>query len=600
MKRFTDLYWQLDATTGTNEKVEALREYFAAAPAEDAVCAIQVLSGGRQLRAVSTALLREWAAEAAGIPLWLVEECYAHVGDLAETLALVLPSSGADSGVASVSGAADSGVASVSGPASENVAGPVAVGVGMGLAECMRTTIKELRKADDELKRATVEAVWRRLAPRERIVWHKLLTGGCRVGVSRTLVARALAEVAGVDPAVMAHRLMGDGIADADSYRGLMTSEPTAADARRPYPFFLASAIACEPCDLGPPTEWSAEWKWDGMRAQLVRRGADATLWSRGEELVNEAFPEILVAAAKLPAGTVLDGELLAVRGNSLLGFAAISKRSGRRRVPRKLLEEVPCVFVAYDLLESGGDDIRELPLVERRRRLELLVPHPFAAGVGPPGSEAAAPAADMPAEPSQRLLHSPCIMGDSWESLATARAASRGRGVEGLMLKRWTSAYGVGRVRGDWWKWKIEPLEIDVVLLYAQAGHGRRAGLHSDYTLGVWHDGRLVPVAKAYSGLADAEIVELDRIVRATTLERHGPVRVVQPTQVFQMAFEGVARSTRHKAGVAVRFPRIVRWRRDKTPPEAGTLADLVGLIDAGLDGMGQAEAAPQPETMP
>jgi len=567
VKRFTDLYWRLDATTGTNEKVDALREYFATAPAEDAACAIKVLSGGRQLRAVSTALLREWAAEAAGIPLWLVEECYAHVGDLAETLALVLPHPGPDA-------------------ATE--------GVGMGLAECMQTTIVELRRAGDEQKRATVEHVWQRLAPRERIVWHKLLTGGCRVGVSRTLVARALAEVAGVDPAVMAHRLMGEARADADSYRSLMTSEPTAADARRPYPFFLASAVECAPSDLGAAADWIAEWKWDGMRAQLVRRGADATLWSRGEELVNESFPEIIAAAAALPAGTVLDGELLAVRGDVILGFAAISKRSGRRRVPRKLIEEVPCVFVAYDLLEVDGIDIRGLPLAERRTRLESIVPLPCTAGGRPVAADGAAVVAIAATEPPP-LQHSPCIEGESWESLAAARSMSRDRGVEGLMLKRRSSAYGVGRVRGDWWKWKIEPLEIDAVLLYAQAGHGRRAGLHSDYTLGVWHDGRLVPVAKAYSGLTDAEIVELDRIVRATTLERHGPVRVVQPTQVFQLAFEGISRSTRHKAGVAVRFPRIVRWRRDKTPPEAGRLADLMQLIE-----MGSVDAAPHPEAMP
>jgi DNA ligase-1 len=568
VKRFTDLYWKLDATTSTNEKVDALREYFAAASPEDAACAIDVLCGGRQLRAISTAMLRTWAAEAAGIPLWLVEECYAHVGDLAETLALVLPHPGPDA-------------------ATE--------GVGMGLAECMQTTIVDLRAADDERKRTTVEHVWQRLAPRERIVWHKLLTGGCRVGVSRTLVARALAEVAGVDPAVMAHRLMGQRRADADSYRSLMTSEPTAADARRPYPFFLASAVECEPRDLGPVADWIAEWKWDGMRAQLVRRGDDATLWSRGEELVNESFPEIIAAAETLPAGTVVDGELLAVRDNTLLGFAAVSKRSGRRRVPRKVLEEVPCVFVTYDLLEHGGIDIRGLPLAERRRRLESLVPLPFTAAAGPATIDGGTAGTVDAASPPPRLLHSPCVVGDSWEALAAARSRSRQGGVEGLMLKRRTSTYGVGRVRGDWWKWKIEPLEIDAVLLYAQAGHGRRAGLHSDYTLGVWHEGRLVPVAKAYSGLADAEIVELDRIVRATTLERHGPVRVVQPTQVFQLAFEGISPSTRHKAGVAVRFPRIVRWRRDKSPPEAGTLADLMRLIDTG-----GIDAAPQPEAVP
>ena len=573
MKRFTDLYWQLDATNSTTEKVASLREYFAAARPEDAACALRVLSGGRQLRVVPTTLLRQWAAESAGIPLWLVEECYAHVGDLAETLALVLPHPGPDA-------AAD--------------------GVGLGLAECMRTTIEALRGASDDVKRLTVERVWKLLAPRERIVWHKLLTGGCRVGVSQTLVARALAEVAGVDPAVMAHRLMGEGVTDAESYVQAISSAPSAADARRPYPFFLASAVECEPRDLGPLAEWFAEWKWDGMRAQLVRRGGDATLWSRGEELINEAFPEIIAAAAAIPDGTVLDGELLAVRDNTLLGFAAVSKRSGRRRVPKKLLTEVPCVFVAYDLLELDGTDIRDLPLAERRPRLESIVPLPCTAVAGPATHAAAAASFESQASPPPRLLHSPRVAGDSWDALAAARATSRGRGVEGLMLKRRKSGYGVGRIRGDWWKWKIEPLEIDVVMLSAQAGHGRRAGLHSDYTLGVWQDGRLVTVAKAYSGLADAEIVELDRIVRATTLEKHGPVRVVQPTQVFQLAFEGISRSTRHKAGVAVRFPRIVRWRRDKTPAEAGTLADLVRLIDAAENGLGSNDAAPVSEAQP
>jgi len=547
MKRFTDLYWRLDATTSTTEKVAALRDYFAAVPAEDAVHALQVLSGGRQRRAVSTRQLRQWAAEAAGIPAWLVEECYAHVGDLAETLALVLPHGHAEPG-----------------------------GVGLGLAECMRSTVERLRTASDDEKRAQVERVWAQLAPRERIVWHKLVTGGCRVGVSHTLVARALAELAGVDPAVMAHRLMGGGVADPASYRRLLAGEATAADARRPYPFFLASPIESRPEDLGDRCDWIAEWKWDGMRAQLVRRGGETTLWSRGEELVNESFPEIVAAAAALPDGTVLDGELLAVRGDALLGFTALSTRSGRRRVPRKLIEEVPCVFVAYDLLESAATDLRGRPLADRRPRLEAVVPLPCTARAG--GS----PAADVPA----RLLHSPCLGGDSWEALGRARDTARDRGVEGLMLKRRAGGYGVGRTRGDWWKWKVDPLEIDVVLVAAQAGHGRRAGLHSDYTLGVWDAGRLVTVAKAYSGLTDAEIVAVDRIVRATTLERHGPVRVVQPTQVFQLAFEGVAHSTRHKSRVAVRFPRIVRWRRDKLPAEAGTLDALRRLIggpDAG-----------------
>jgi DNA ligase-1 len=547
MKAFTDLYWRLDGTTSTTEKVAALRDYFAAAPPADAACALGVLSGERQLRSVTTSQLREWAAEATGYPAWLVEECYAHVGDLAETLALVLPDPDAAAG-------------------SDEP----------GLAAVMQATIHDLRGADDAGKREVVMAVWRRLAPRERIVWHKLLTGGLRVGVSRTLVARALAELAGVDQAEMAHRLMGEPPADADAFSKLLAQETTAADSRRPYPFFLASALDRTTVehvaeDLGDVAGWQAEWKWDGMRAQLVRRGDDVTLWSRGEELVNDAFPEIAAAGLALPPGTVLDGELLAVRDGRLLPFATLSKRASRKKATKKVLDEVPCVFVAYDILEREAADLRDRPLAERRRRLEALIDTPFTEFLDRPSPS-----------PGLRLFLSPLVDGGSWADLAARRAESRSRGVEGLMLKRLASPYAVGRTRGDWWKWKVEPLEIDAVILYAQAGHGRRAGLHSDYTLGLWHDGRLVTVAKAYSGLTDAEIVEIDRIVRATTIEKHGPVRICTPTLVMQLAFEGVSLSTRHKSGVAVRFPRIVRWRRDKEPADAGTLADLKRMIAA------------------
>jgi DNA ligase-1 len=546
MKAFTELYWRLDATSSITEKVAALRDYFAAAPPDDAAAALAVLSGSRQLRSVSTAQLREWAAEATGFPAWLVEECYAHVGDLAETLALVLPE-----------------------PAAE-----AAAGSGLGLAEAMQATIHDLRGAGDDRKREVVLAVWRQLAPRERIVWHKLLTGGLRVGVSRTLVARALAEIAGVEQAEMTHRLAGEPPADGPAFARLLAAESPLADSRRPYPFFLASALDRTALDhvaedLGAVADWQAEWKWDGMRAQLVRRGAELAVWSRGEELVNDAFPEIAAAGAALPPGTVLDGELLAVAGGRLLPFAMLSKRASRKTVTKKILTEIPCVFVAYDLLEQQGEDLRPRPIVERRARLEALVATPFTDVIAGPARADA-----------NRLFLSPLVAAATWEELAAARAESRSRGVEGLMLKRRSSPYAVGRTRGDWWKWKVEPLEIDAVILYAQAGHGRRAGLHSDYTLGLWHDGKLVTVAKAYSGLTDAEIVEIDRIVRATTIEKHGPVRICTPTLVMQLAFEGVSRSTRHKSGVAVRFPRIIRWRRDKDPADAGTLADLQRMI--------------------
>jgi DNA ligase 1 len=571
MQAFTDLYWRLDATTKTNDKVAALVDYFSGAEPADAAAAVGVLCGGRQLRAVATGQLRQWVAEETGLPAWLVEESYAHVGDLAETLALLLPDPPDGADRRDRPGRPDR---PENPPAAGQPPRP-------GLAATMAHTIQALAGADEALKREVVTATWRQLAPRERIVWHKLVTGGLRVGVSRTLVARALADVAGIEPAVMAHRLMGGLPADAAGYAALL-APLTAADDRRPYPFFLASALdRTDPAgvaeELGSPADWQAEWKWDGMRAQIVRRGDDVTIWSRGEELVNDAFPELVAAAAPLPVGTVLDGELLAVgqpqEGGplELLGFTALSRRSGRRRVPAKILTEIPCVFVAYDLLEEDGRDLRPLPLADRRGRLERLVPNCFAAArAGPPPA-------------GTHLFRSPLVREESWEALAARRAEARERGVEGLMLKRRLSEYGTGRTRGDWWKWKIEPLEIDAVLIYAQAGHGRRAGLHSDYTLGLWDGDRLVSVAKAYSGLADAEIVEIDRIVRSTTVERHGPVRICTPTLVLQLAFEGVALSPRHKSGVAVRFPRIVRWRRDKRPEDAGRLDDLKRMIERG-----------------
>ena len=572
MKRFAELYWQLDGTTRTTEKVEALKSYFASVPPEDAACGLTVLCGARQMRAVPTKLLREWAAEASGLPLWMLEECYAHVGDLAETLALVLPEAFPTPDNTSPATAAPS-------PDSLGAEPP------RSLSRCMAETIHGLKGRTDNDKRAVVEATWRWLSPRERIVWHKLLTGGCRVGVSRTLVARALAELSGLEPAVIAERMMAASIETAADFEALLSTEPTPADSLRPYPFFLASPLDSEAAALGPVTDWLAEWKWDGMRAQIVRRADAATIWSRGEERMNDAFPEIINAAVGLPDGTVLDGELLAARGGCLLPFAMLSRRASRKRVGKKLLADIPAVFVAYDLLEHDGQDLRSMPLADRRERLLRLLPQPFDQQPEPRGggggeSTAARTTTGQSPQAGCRLFHSPLVSGESWEALQQSRQQARQRGVEGLMLKRAGSQYAHGRPRGDWWKWKVEPLEIDAVLHYAQAGHGRRAGLHTDYTLGVWDGDELVTVAKAYSGLSDKELIEIDKIIRATTLQRHGPVRVVQPTLVFQLAFENVSRSTRHKSGIAVRFPRIQRWRRDKEPRDAATLADLEAML--------------------
>lgn len=549
MRRFTMLFHELDATSRTAEKVAALVAFFRDAPTSDAAVALAMLSGRRQRRGVSTTLLRAWAAEEAGLPDWLLEESYAAVGDLAETLALVLP------------------------PGDDTFAP-------LGLAEMMAGTIEPLAAASVEEKREIVRAAWRRLRPDEMVVWHKLITGGFRVGVARTLVARALAEIAGVDAATMAHRLMGLSTITPEVYQALLKAGSAGDDPTRPYPFFLASPLEGSVESLGDVRDWCAEWKWDGMRAQLLRRGEVRVLWTRGEELATEAFPELMAAADHLPDGIALDGEVLAYNGHTLLGFQSLSRRAGRRSVSAKVMREVPCVFVAYDLLEAAGIDLREQPLAERRRLLEALGLPSFHGQRERPGSVDAAGAE------ADRLFVSPCVAAQEWDDLATARATSRGRGVEGLMLKRWQSSYRVGRPRGDWWKWKVEPLEIDAVLLYAQAGHGRRASLYTDYTLGVWDGDTLVPAAKAYSGLTDAEIAEVDRIIRQTTRERHGPVRVVEPTLVFQLAFDGIAASSRHKSGVAMRFPRIARWRRDKQPAEAGQLEDLRALLPPPAEG--------------
>jgi DNA ligase-1 len=391
-------------------------------------------------------------------------------------------------------------------------------------------------------------------------VWNKLITGGFRVGVAQRLVTRALSSVSGLPDPVIAHRLMGEWQPSAVWYRALLAPETADADVSRPYPFFLAHPLEGDPAHLGDPAEWQAEWKWDGIRAQLIRRAGQTFVWSRGEELINDGFPELTTLGAALPDGTVIDGEIVPYRDGAVQPFAQLQRRIGRKQPSKKMLAEAPVALFAYDLLEAEGADLRELPLEERRRRLA----HLYAA---------------------YRVQHavwqlSPIAMGKTWADLAAAREQSRERGAEGLMLKRRSSPYRVGRVRGDWWKWKVDPFSVDAVLIYAQRGSGKRASLYTDYTFGVWDGDQLVPFAKAYSGLTDAEIREVDAFIRRNTLEQFGPVRTVTPRLVFELGFEGIQRSARHKSGIAVRFPRILRWRRDKPPAEADTLETVRALI--------------------
>jgi DNA ligase-1 len=526
LRRFAALYDAIDRTTSTNGKVAAMVAYFTSAPAADAAWAVFFLTGRRLKRLVPGAAIWEWARAATGLGGWLLEECYSVVGDGAEVAALVLdqmPSASEDD---------------------------------RPLSEWVEQRILPLRQLAPAAQQEQVTAWWNTLDRLQRFILLKLLTGELRVGVSQTLVVRALAQAADLPVTTTAARLMGEWTPTAEWFASVQSRDRTDDDRSRPYPFCLASPLEADVTALGEPRDWLIEWKWDGIRAQLVRRGDAVHLWSRGEELITHRFPEIAAAATHLPDGTVLDGEVLAFRDDRPLPFSALQQRIGRQKEVAQMARAVPVVFMTYDILEDAATDVRAQPLAVRRPRLEELV------------------------ATSSTLRASPSITSASWEELAQLRAESRERGVEGFMLKRLSSAYGVGRKKGDWWKWKIDPYTIDAVLIYAQPGSGRRASLLTDYTFGVWNDGALVPVAKAYSGLSNEEIAEVDRWIRRHTLERFGPVRHVEPVQVFELGFEGIARSSRHRSGVAVRFPRMLRWRKDKTAADADTLEVVMKLI--------------------
>ncbi len=547
MKSFVELYTRLDRTNSTNAKLSAMREYFRKAEPACAAWAVNILSGRRQKRLLGPAQLREWLAESVGLPDWLVEQSYAHVGDLAETAALLHHT---------VKAASQDGSQYAS--------------VEVGLSAWMERLLL-LRNLEEGEKRQWIQAQWQQSPLAEGFVKTKLLTGALRVGVSQTLVVKALAQEYDLPTAVIQRRLMGDWQPTAANYLDLIGPDDGRHDVSQPYPFCLAYPLEKDPATLGGAELWLAEWKWDGIRAQLIKRQGNIFLWSRGEELVMHSFPEIVQAAEALPDGVVIDGEILGwtfasdadaqqemdeVCGKPL-PFNQLQRRLGRKKVGPKLLGEVPVILQAYDQLESDGISMCGRPLLERRSGLQKTLSYAV----------------------SPHLRLSPALQG-SWEYLAGLRHSSRERGVEGFMLKRLDSVYQAGRVKGDWWKWKVDPYTVDAVLLYAQAGHGRRSNLYTDYTFAVWEGEQLVPFAKAYSGLADSEIVELDRWIRKHTKERFGPVRSVEPVQVFELAFEGIALSKRHKSGVAVRFPRIQRWRKDKLVEQADSLTLVKSLV--------------------
>jgi DNA ligase-1 len=575
MKRFADLYDELDRTTSTNAKVAAIVRYLHEAPPGDAAWALFFLTGRRLTRLLPSRLLHEWTIELSGLAEWLVRESYSVVGDYAETIALLLDGRVRPADPDSLRQAAAPSTKATRLPFGDEEPFDTHVN-DVSLAEWIERRILPLRTLDDGERRVRVMTWWTRLSTRELFLLNKLLTGEFRVGVSHTLVVRALAERAALPTAVVEHRLMGNWEPSAEAFMALLAPGTTADEPSQPYPFCLASPLDLVegdvPITLGERRGWLAEWKWDGIRAQLIRRAGQVFLWSRGEEVITDRFPEVVDAAAGLPDGIVLDGEVLAFEHGVPRPFADLQRRIGRQRRVREVAAHVPAAFVAYDLLQENGIDIRDRPLRERRERLIALLEAPSRADLKVGPYEA----------PDCAVRISEALDEATWEALASRRAESRARGVEGLMLKRWSSPYRAGRKRGDWWKWKIEPHSIDVVLIYAQPGSGRRASLFTDYTFGVWHEGELVPVAKAYSGLTDDEIDELDRWIRRHTTERFGPVSAVEPMHVFELGFERIAASTRHPSGVAVRFPRMLRWRRDKTAAEADTLDTLKGFLRA------------------
>ncbi|PZF73258.1 ATP-dependent DNA ligase [Taibaiella soli] len=528
MKGFSELFTVIEQTTKINAKIDALVQYFADAPESDIVWCVALLTGKTPRRAIKTADLRNWCAELSGLPMWLFDESYLVVGDLAETIALCLPA-------------------------------PVA-NKEYSLTETLQQ-LNKLAAASDEEKKRIITARWMEMNANNRLVFNKLITGGFRMGVSRQLVIKALAKHYNQEENQVAHKLMGNWNPEIISIDELLFEANSGEKLYHPYPFFLAYQVESELAVLGDVHDWQIEEKYDGIRGQIIVRNGELFIWSRGEELITDKFPEFELLKNILPNGTVLDGEILPYKDGRPLPFQIMQTRISRKNVTKKSLQEAPLVMICYDLLEQDGKDIRDMPLSSRRQQLEYLVTLA--------GSQAP-------------LIISPVFPCNNWDEVIAIREAARDNNCEGVMLKKKDSVYETGRRRGNWWKWKVDPLTVDAVLIYAQRGHGRRADLYTDYTFAVWDNDVLVPFAKAYSGLTDKEILEVDNWIKKNTIEKFGPVRSVTPELVFELAFEGINESTRHKSGVAVRFPRIARWRKDKNIGDANTKFDLLQLIEA------------------
>jgi len=528
MKLFAEMITALGTSTKTNEKLELLSSYFASANDADKVWVIALFSGRRPKRIVSSTLLKLWCREITNLPEWLFDEAYHTAGDLAEAIALMLPEATVEN--------------------KENYS-----------LSWYIEQLTAIEKKEDEVKKEFVSSSWLYMDRNEKFVFNKLLTGNFRIGVSQKTIVNALAKTVQLESNVIAHRISGNWDPATTTFQNLLSNEGDTTDYSKPYPFYLAYAVNGDIKDIGKEEDWQAEWKWDGIRGQLIKRDNNLFVWSRGEELMTDKFPEYNSLVEALPNGIVIDGEIIPSKEGKPLPFALLQTRIGRKNITKKNLQEVPICFFAYDILEYEGKDIRQQPLTERRALLEKIVNeinHPV-------------------------VILSPVIEFSNWDELIELRTQSRDNGAEGMMLKRKESAYQVGRKTGDWWKWKIDPLVIDAVMIYAQKGHGRRSNLYTDYTFAVKDGDKLVSFAKAYSGLTDKEFAQVDYFVKNNSLEKFGPVRTVKPELVFEIAFEGIAASNRHKSGVALRFPRISRWRQDKKADEINTLEDLKQMLE-------------------
>jgi DNA ligase 1 len=519
LELFAQLVTELSSSTKTNDKLQSLVDYFAIAPDSDKVWVIAIFSGRRPRRAVNSRLMREWCAEITNYPSWLFDECYHTVGDLETNQGNQINKS---------------------------------------LSHYLETFIS-IEKQDELIRKKFILDSWNQMNRDERFVFNKLITGSFRIGVSQKTIVNSLAKTIDLSSSVIAHRISGNWDPSTTSFNDLLSESASITDFSKPYPFYLAYALEEEPENLGEPCEWQAEWKWDGIRGQMIKRNNELFVWSRGEELMTDKFPEYFILKDLLLDGIAIDGEIIPAVDRKPLPFSVLQTRIGRKNIGKKQLLEAPICFFAYDLLEYNGSDIRSLPLHERRRSLEEII---------------------LPIK-NKSIQISEIINFDSWDQLAALRKNSREMNSEGIMLKRKISDYKVGRKRGDWWKWKIDPLTIDCVMVYAQKGSGRRSNLYTDYTFAVKDGDNLVTFTKAYSGLTDKEFAQIDNFVKRNSIEKFGPVRTVKPELVFEIAFEGIAASNRHKSGVALRFPRMNRWRKDKTPDEINTLDDLKQMLN-------------------